>query len=135
MASSTTQPSGPESGGHVALDVVLNAEPRALPVLRRAVEAVAENGRVDATAVRTAVSEALSRFILAAEPETVHVVGRVLGDRLAVEMAGRGGDADPRDSERLGLGLSIITALATEVQVHSDGQERTISMSFTGDAP
>jgi anti-sigma regulatory factor (Ser/Thr protein kinase) len=102
---------------------------------RRAVgEFASDLGTSDAD-VRLAVSEAVSNSVTHAfrgrEPGNVSVVCRKEPDLLTVTVADDGSGMRPNlDSPGLGLGIPLITKLASEVRFDSSEHGTTVAMSF-----
>jgi anti-sigma regulatory factor (Ser/Thr protein kinase) len=102
---------------------------------RRAVgEFASDLGARDAD-VRLAVSEAVSNSVTHAfrgrDPGTVTVVCREEAKLVTVTVADDGGGMRPYfESPGLGLGLPLITKLASEVRFDSSDAGTTVSMSF-----
>jgi anti-sigma regulatory factor (Ser/Thr protein kinase) len=102
---------------------------------RRAVgEFASDLGTLDAD-VRLAVSEAVSNSVTHAfrgrEPGTVTIVCRKRPELLTVTVADDGGGMRPNvESPGLGLGIPLITKLASEVRFDSSEHGTTVSMSF-----
>jgi serine/threonine-protein kinase RsbW len=85
--------------------------------------------------VRLAVSEAVSNSVTHAfrgrEPGTVTIVCRKDPGQLTVTVEDDGGGMRPNlDSPGLGLGIPLITKLASEVRFDSSEGGTTVSMSF-----
>lgn len=102
---------------------------------RRAVgDFASDSGAPDAD-VRLAVSEAVSNSVTHAyrgrEPGTVEVVCRKEPEALTITVADDGSGMRPNlDSPGLGLGIPLITKLASEVRFDSSEGGTTVSMSF-----
>jgi anti-sigma regulatory factor (Ser/Thr protein kinase) len=102
---------------------------------RRAVGDFASRLGVPDADVRLAVSEAVSNSVTHAfrgrEPGRVTVVCRVARDLLTVTVVDDGGGIRPYfESPGLGLGIPLITKLASEVRFDSSERGTTVSMSF-----
>lgn len=86
--------------------------------------------------VRLAVTEACANVVVHAYPDghegPMEVVVSMDEDRLTVLVRDWGGGIRPRpDSPGLGLGLSLIAALAEQVQLGHDNEEHTeVRMTF-----
>jgi serine/threonine-protein kinase RsbW len=89
--------------------------------------------------IRLAVTEACANVVVHAYPEgdegPMEVVASMRGDELTVLVRDWGRGIKPRpDSPGLGLGLSLIAALAEQVQLGHDSNEHTeVRMTFALD--
>jgi serine/threonine-protein kinase RsbW len=89
--------------------------------------------------IRLAVTEACANVVVHAYPEgdegLMEVVASLRGDELTVLVRDWGRGIKPRpDSPGLGLGLSLIAALAEQVQLGHDSDEHTeVRMTFALD--
>ena len=105
------------------LDLVLPAEPSTLPVLRRELERWLERAAIpqtDARDVVLATWEAGTNAIEHAQDasdELVRVHAELIGDRLHVEVADSGRWKPPESRPDRGLGLQLIEALMTFVDI------------------
>ena len=129
-----------------AFDREFRAEPASIPTIRQAVVALALRGGASAercTDIAIAVSEAASNavvhaYIEAAEPGTVHVTAAVTNRELQVTITDHGRGMLPRaDSPGLGLGMPLISSLATSFEIADrDGNGGTVlRMTFALDGP
>jgi anti-sigma regulatory factor (Ser/Thr protein kinase) len=125
--------------GIAELELQLPSEPGSVSVARSAAGDLA--GRVGASEsdVRLAVSEAVTNAILHAfrgrDPGDVLMSARVDRGRLIVAVGDNGTGMRPNlESTGLGLGISLITKLATDVRFDSSDNGTTVSMSFPLDA-
>jgi anti-sigma regulatory factor (Ser/Thr protein kinase) len=89
--------------------------------------------------LKIAVSEAVTNAILHAfrdrDPGDVLVSGRVDRGRLIIAVGDNGTGMRPNlESTGLGLGISLITKLASDVRFDSTERGTTVSMSFALDA-
>ena len=102
---------------------------------RRAVGDFASGTGAPDADVRLAVSEAVSNSVTHAfrgrPPGTVKIVCRREPQQLTVTVEDDGGGMRPYfESPGLGLGIPLITKLASEVRFDSSEQGTTVSMSF-----
>ena len=102
---------------------------------RRAVGDVASRLGVPDADVRLAVSEAVSNSVTHAfrggESGTVTIVCLTQPDLLTITVADDGAGMRPSvESPGLGLGIPLITKLASEVRFDSSERGTTVSMSF-----
>jgi serine/threonine-protein kinase RsbW len=102
---------------------------------RRAVGDFASGIGTSDADVRLAVSEAVSNSVTHAyrgrAPGTVTIVCRREPELLTVTVADDGGGMRPNvESPGLGLGIPLITKLASEVRFDSSERGTTVSMSF-----
>lgn len=119
------------------LELTLPAEPASVPVLRhRAAEFAAEKG-VDQPVVddvALAVSEAVTnavKYADAAEAEgVVELAGAQRGDWLEVTVRDRGEGFGKGSTDGLGLGLSIIARLCSELTIVQEGDGTEVRMRF-----
>jgi serine/threonine-protein kinase RsbW len=120
------------------LELRLQASPTAVPGVRRAVVDFAELHGVGVSPdIALAVSEAVTNAVLHAYREgasgPMRVVACAEPDRLVVVVRDYGCGMSPHpDSPGLGLGLSVIGRLATEVNIErpDDGGGTRLRMSF-----
>lgn len=125
------------------LDLDFPVQPTSVPQARRALERLAVDagacsGVVDA--LRLAVSEACTNVVLHAyrdrEPGRMHVLASLDGRTLRVVVCDDGGGVRPRtDSPGLGLGLSLIAAMADDLQIEAEDGANRVAMRFCLDAP
>jgi serine/threonine-protein kinase RsbW len=86
--------------------------------------------------IRLAVTEACANVVVHAYPDghdgPMEILASMAGDELTVVVRDWGRGIRPRaDSPGLGLGLSLIAALAETVQLGHDGEEHTeVRMTF-----
>jgi serine/threonine-protein kinase RsbW/stage II sporulation protein AB (anti-sigma F factor) len=114
-----------------AFDREFRAEPASIPTIRQAVIALARSSGASAarcTDIAIAVSEAASNAVVHAyieteEPGTVRVAAAVTDGELHVTITDHGRGMLPRsDSPGLGLGMPLISSLATSFEIaDSDG--------------
>jgi serine/threonine-protein kinase RsbW len=130
----------PASSSETAeLELQLPSEAESVGVARRAAGDLAERVGAPVSDVKLAVSEAVTNAILHAfrdrDPGTVSVSGRVDRGRLIVAVGDDGTGMRPNlESTGLGLGISLITKLASDVRFDSSERGTTVSMSFALDA-
>jgi len=115
------------------LDLILPAEPGTLPVLRRELELWLERAAIpqtDARDVVLATWEAGTNAIEHAQDasdQLVRVHAELVGDRLHVEVADSGRWKTPEPRPDRGLGLQLIEALMTFVDIdRSDSGTRVV---------
>ena len=121
------------------IELRTRATPAAVPGVRRAVVAFAElHGVGIAPDVALAVSEAITNAVLHAyrgdSSGSVRVVACAEPDRLVVVVRDYGCGMSPNpDSPGLGLGLSVIGRLATELNIErpEEGGGTRLRMCFT----
>jgi serine/threonine-protein kinase RsbW len=132
-------PAVPRTGTGCAeqeLRIEFPADPASIAEARGAVGGFARRHGVDEADVRLAVSEAVSNSVIHAfrgsgRPGTVTLICRAEGDGLRVIISDDGGGMKPNlDSPGLGLGIPLITKLASEVSFDSSERGTTVSMSF-----
>ena len=127
-----------------AFDREFPAEPASIPTIRQAVVALALGSGASAerrTDVAIAVSEAATNavvhaYVETAEPGTVRVTAAVIEGELHVTITDQGRGMLPRsDSPGLGLGMPLISGLATSFEIaDGDGSRGTVlRMSFALD--
>jgi anti-sigma regulatory factor (Ser/Thr protein kinase) len=119
-----------------AFDREFRAEPASVPAIRKIVVGLARRSGASAdrcAEVAIAVSEAAANavvhaYIETAEPGTIRVTAAVLDGELRVTIADRGRGMLPRtDSPGLGLGLPLISDLATSFEIaDGDGHRGTV---------
>jgi len=127
------------TSGTAELELQLPSEAGSVSVARRAAGDLARSVGAPESDVKLAVSEAVTNAVLHAfrdrDPGTVMVSGRVDRGRLIVAVGDTGSGMRPNlDSTGLGLGISLITKLATDVRFDSSERGTTVSMSFPLDA-
>lgn len=125
--------SGSPEGGRVEL--ALPAEPGSVAAARQAVGDLARRAGAPEADVRLAVSEAVGNAVSHAfrdrEPGTIRLRARIDGARMIVSISDDGSGMRPNlDSPGLGLGISLITKMASDVQFDSTDEGTTVSMSF-----
>jgi serine/threonine-protein kinase RsbW/stage II sporulation protein AB (anti-sigma F factor) len=129
-----------------AFDREFRAEPASIPTIRQAVVALALDSGASAERcadVAIAVSEAATNavvhaYVESAELGSVRVTATVIDGELEVTIADHGRGMLPRsDSPGLGLGMPLISSLATSFEIaDSDGDGGTmLRMSFALDGP
>ena len=121
------------------------AEPASVPAIRHAVVALALRSGASAercTDVAIAISEAATNavvhaYVESAEPGTVRVTAAVIDGELQVTITDHGRGMLPRsDSPGLGLGMPLISGLATSFEIaDSDGGGTVLRMTFALDNP
>jgi anti-sigma regulatory factor (Ser/Thr protein kinase) len=121
------------------VELELPSEARSVAVARRAAGDLARSVGAPEGDVKLAVSEAVTNSILHAfrdrDPGTIVVSGRVERGRLIVAVGDDGTGMRPNlESAGLGLGISLITKLASDVRFDSSDSGTTVSMSFPVDA-
>jgi anti-sigma regulatory factor (Ser/Thr protein kinase) len=119
-----------------AFDREFRAVPASVPAIRKTVVGLARRNGASAdrcAEVAIAVSEAAANavvhaYIDTAEPGTIQVTATVLDGELRVTIADRGRGMLPRtDSPGLGLGLPLISDLATSFEIaDGDGHRGTV---------
>jgi serine/threonine-protein kinase RsbW len=116
--------------------IELPSEPESVALARHAVgDFVVRSGTEDDADIRLAVSEAVSNAVTHAfrglRPGTVTIVCTAEQRALSVVVADDGGGMRPNlESPGLGLGIPLITKLASEVRFDSTEHGTTVSMSF-----
>jgi serine/threonine-protein kinase RsbW/stage II sporulation protein AB (anti-sigma F factor) len=128
-----------------AFDREFRAEPASIPTIRQAVVALALGSGASAgrcTDIAIAVSEAATNavvhaYVETAEPGAVRVSAAVIAGELRVTIADHGRGMLPRaDSPGLGLGMPLISGLATSFEIADrDGGGTVLRMSFALDGP
>jgi serine/threonine-protein kinase RsbW len=126
-----------EEGPQGGLDLTMPAEPASVPVLRhRAAEYAAEPG-VDEPVVddvALAVSEAVTnavKYADAAEADgVVELAGAPRDGWLEVTVRDRGEGFGKGSTDGLGLGLSIIARLCSELTIVQEGDGTEVRMRF-----
>jgi len=117
------------------LDLALPAEATSIKKARDALSELAERSGAPARDVKLAVSEAVSNAVIHGYRDgkegTIRVRGRVERDRLVIEVVDQGGGMRPNlDSPGLGVGISVITSLASDVRFDSSDVGVTVAMTF-----
>jgi serine/threonine-protein kinase RsbW/stage II sporulation protein AB (anti-sigma F factor) len=125
------------------LSLRLTAAPESVPVARRSVcRAIRAVGVEDVVLerVQLAITEACANVVVHAyrdrEPGELGIEVRVGPGELCVRVRDQGGGVTPRlDSPGLGLGLPLIGALATSVDIRACASSGTVvAMSFARDS-
>jgi len=121
--------------GFAPLRLELPSDATSIKRARDAVAELAEQVGAPARDVKLAVSEAVSNSIIHGFRDggegVICVTARVERGRLLVEVADDGVGMKPNlESPGLGVGISLITALATDVRFDSTEDGLTVSMSF-----
>jgi anti-sigma regulatory factor (Ser/Thr protein kinase) len=121
--------------GSVELELQLPAEAASVALARKALADLAREHGAPESDVKLAVSEAVTNSVLHAyrdrEPGTISLHARVDRGRLLIAVGDDGSGMRPNlDSTGLGLGISLITKLATDVRFDSTDRGTTVSMSF-----
>jgi len=123
------------SSGTAELELRLPSEAASVAVARRAFGDLAREVGAPESDVKLAVSEAVTNSVLHAyrdrDPGTITLEARMDRSRLIIAVADDGSGMRPNlDSTGLGLGISLITKLATDVRFDSTDRGTTVSMSF-----
>ena len=127
------------SAGCAAFSRTTTAVPRELPLLRRAVVEYAVGAGVPAPTLRDlalAVSEMLTNVIVHAYPDgrppgPMTVSARVDGDELHVTVSDAGVGLPEGATPRFGLGLTIATDAADDLQLaRADGGGTEVRLTF-----
>ncbi len=127
--------------GRTRVQISLPARPESVTVIRQVLSGIAEtDGWTPGflTDAKIAVSEASTNVVVHAYRDGTEgmltVEMAVNGERLEVQVRDQGAGISPRLNDRsagLGLGLPLIAALTTEVQVKSDtAGDTVVSMVF-----
>jgi anti-sigma regulatory factor (Ser/Thr protein kinase) len=127
------------SPGTAEVELQLPSEAASVAVARRAAGDLARDVGAPEGDVKLAVSEAVTNAILHAfrgrDPGTVLLTAGIDRGRLIVAVGDDGTGMRPNlESAGLGLGISLITKLATDVRFDSSESGTTVSMSFPLDA-
>jgi anti-sigma regulatory factor (Ser/Thr protein kinase) len=127
------------SPGTEEVELQLPSEAASVAVARRAAGDLARDVGAAEGDVKLAVSEAVTNAILHAfrgrDPGTILLTVGIDRDRLIVAVGDNGTGMRPNlESSGLGLGISLITKLATDVRFDSSESGTTVSMSFPLDA-
>ncbi|HEY8467678.1 MAG TPA: ATP-binding protein [Solirubrobacterales bacterium] len=121
------------------LDLTLPSEPASVAVARRAVERVAAAHGFEAGDVGLAVTEAVTNAVLHAYPKgrsgTIRVLAHATPDGLEVEVLDSGSGMRLNSTSRgLGVGIALITRLATDASFSSSERGTRVRMTFAGAA-
>lgn len=121
--------------GRPKLDIELPANPTSISRIRRAAMKLARQAGAAEHDVGVAVSEAATNSVLHAfvpgSPGAIRLSGRLHPGRLTISVADNGrGTGAVSDHVGLGLGMRIISRVASEVCLHSSASGTVISMSF-----
>jgi anti-sigma regulatory factor (Ser/Thr protein kinase) len=113
----------------------LDAEPSSVTRARRELAAIAECAGASVDDVKTAVSEAVGNAVLHAyregPPGTVTLTAQ-WHDVLEITVADDGTGMSPHvDSPGLGIGISLITQAAEDVQFGTSKSGTTVTMTFS----
>lgn len=126
-----------EEGPRGGLDLVMPAEPASVPELRhRAARFAAAQGveREVVDDVALAVSEAVTNAVKYADAAEAEGVVELSGARregwLEVTVRDRGEDFGRGSTDGLGLGLSIIARLCSELTIVQEGDGTEVRMRF-----
>ena len=106
-----------------------------MAVARNALGDLAREHGASESDVKLAVSEAVTNSVLHAyrdrDPGTITLQARIDRSRLLIAVGDDGSGMRPNlESTGLGLGISLITKLATDVRFDSTDRGTTVSMSF-----
>ena len=132
-------PAGPQA----SLELDLPVEPVSVPAARAALERLAHEAGASPDAVhalRLAVSEACTNVVLHAyrdrPPGRLRIAAALEDEELAVVVSDDGGGVRPRtDSPGLGLGLSLMAAVAHDLQITVADGANHVAMRFRLDGP
>jgi serine/threonine-protein kinase RsbW len=121
------------------LDLVLPADARSIAEARGALAELAARVGAPVGDVKLATSEAVTNCVIHAfrggTEGTIRVTARVQRGRLVIAVADNGTGMKPNlDSPGLGVGISLITTLASDVRFDSTPDGLTVSMSFDTEA-
>jgi anti-sigma regulatory factor (Ser/Thr protein kinase) len=121
--------------GSAELELQLPSEAGSVAVARKALGDLARDVGASEGDVKLAVSEAVTNAVLHAyrdrDPGTISLHARLGRNRLIVAIADDGSGMRPNlESTGLGLGISLITKLASDVRFDSTDSGTTVSMSF-----
>lgn len=126
-----------EEGPQGGLDLVVPAEPASVPQLRhRAAEFAADQGAEQAVVddVALAVSEAVTNAVKYADAAGAEGVVELSGAQrdgwLEVTVRDRGEGFGKGSTDGLGLGLTIIARLCSEVTIVQEGDGTEVRMRF-----
>ena len=117
------------------LDLVLAAAPACVATARHAVAAYCADQDLDHDGVALAVSEAVTNAVIHAyrdrESGAVRIFASVVERALVVVISDDGPGMTPRtDSPGMGWGLSLISQLATTVEIDDDEDGTRMVLSF-----
>ncbi len=117
------------------LELELPSHPTSVTRARHATSDLAARLGAPVADVKIAVSEAVGNAVMHAfrgrDPGTIRIHGRRDRDRLLITVADDGTGMRPNlNSTGLGLGISLITKLASDVRFDSSSRGMTVSMSF-----
>ena len=120
-------------------ELSLASEPASVTRARREMASIARDAGAPVDDVKVAVSEAVGNAVLHAyrdiPPGTITLRARRGRDRLEITVADDGSGMIPNvDSPGLGIGISLITRAADDVQFGSSGSGTTVRMTFALDA-
>ena len=123
------------SSGTDELEMRLPSEAGSVAVARRALGDLAGTVGAPVSDVKLAVSEAVTNAVLHAfrdrDPGTITLHARLGRQKLIIAVSDDGSGMRPNlDSTGLGLGISLITKLASDVRFDSTDAGTTVSMSF-----
>ncbi|MCD6015324.1 MAG: ATP-binding protein [Solirubrobacterales bacterium] len=126
------------SAGTAELEIELPSEAGSVSTARRALGDLARSVGASESDVKLAVSEAVTNSVLHAfrdrDPGTIKLSAHLDRGLLIVAVGDDGSGMRPNlESAGLGLGISLITKLATDVHFDSTEQGTIVSMSFTVD--
>jgi anti-sigma regulatory factor (Ser/Thr protein kinase) len=119
----------------VELDLALPSEPASVGTARRAVEALATEHGADPSDVGLAVSEAVANAVIHAYPSgragTIRVLAHCAADGLTVQVEDDGSGMRLNSTSRgLGVGIALISRLATDASFSSSEEGTTVRMTF-----
>ena len=122
------------------LELELPSDPSSVTKARHAAAELARNLGAPEADVKLAVSEAVGNAVVHAfrdrEPGTITLTARTGRGRLIITVTDDGTGMRPNlQSRGLGLGISLITKLATDVRFDSSTDGTTVSMSFVAGGP
>jgi anti-sigma regulatory factor (Ser/Thr protein kinase) len=121
--------------GHAELELRLPSDPASIKRARDAVAELAERVGARTADVKLAVSEAVTNALVHGYRDggsgPISVIAHLDRGRLVVVVADDGVGMKPNlESPGLGVGISLITTLATDVRFDSTASGLTVSMSF-----
>src|SRR6476620_5381906 len=116
-------------------ELQLDAQPSSVTRARQQLAAIAQQAGASVDDVKVAVSEAVGNAVLHAyrdgSPGTVTVTARC-EEVLEVTVADDGAGMSPNvDSPGLGIGISLITQAAEDVQIGTSESGTTVTMTFS----